>query len=162
MERLENSSYNFYTDPQAGGTYPSAMAGEQLAGSLFDSLFRDPMISPEAREILKEKGMTIDDLFAPKTPTPEPEKPDIMDLIQGATQTSALGGPATANQYAQVDYSNLSNVGGNMYQAGQQKSAFDSFLETFGMKEVGRRPSGQIYSPAGKNKSFFDYLGLGQ
>jgi hypothetical protein len=140
----------------------NTVAGEQLAGSLFDSLFRDPMISPEAREILKEKGMTIDDLFAPKTPTPEPEKPDIMDLIQGATQTSALGGPATANQYAQVDYSNLSNVGGNMYQAGQQKSAFDSFLETFGMKEVGRRPSGQIYSPAGKNKSFFDYLGLGQ
>jgi hypothetical protein len=140
----------------------NTVAGEQLAGSLFDSLFRDPMISPEAREILKEKGMTIDDLFAPKTPTPEPEKPNIMDLIQGATQTSALGGPATANQYAQVDYSNLSNVGGNMYQAGQQKSAFDSFLETFGMKEVGRRPSGQIYSPAGKNKSFFDYLGLGQ
>jgi len=32
MERLENSSYNFFTDPQAGGTYPSAMAGEQLAG----------------------------------------------------------------------------------------------------------------------------------
>ena len=25
-------SYDFYTDPQAGGTYPSAMAGEQLAG----------------------------------------------------------------------------------------------------------------------------------
>jgi hypothetical protein len=61
-----------------------------------------------------------------------------------------------------VDYSNLTNVGGNMYQAGPQKSAFDSFLETFGMKEAGRRPSGQIYSPAGNNKSFFDYLGFGQ
>ena len=32
MERLENSSYNFFTDPQAGVTYPSAMAGEQLSG----------------------------------------------------------------------------------------------------------------------------------
>jgi hypothetical protein len=71
-------------------------------------------------------------------------------------------GPATANQYAQVDYSNLNNVGGNLYQAGQQKNAFDSLLETFGMKETSRRPSGQIYSPAGNNKSFFEYLGLGQ
>ncbi len=84
-------------------TMPSSMkssslnstAGEQLAGGLFDSLFRDPNISPEAREILKEKGMTIDDLFAPKTSTPEPEKPNIMDLLQGITQTSALGGPTT-------------------------------------------------------------------
>jgi len=156
VEKMAVQSAIQETKPQA------SVETQQLAGSFFDSLFRDPMISPEAREILKEKGMTIDDLFAPKTPTPESEKPDIMDLIQGATQTSALGGPATANQYAQVDYSNLSNVGGNMYQAGQQKSAFDSFLETFGMKEAGRRPSGQIYSPAGKNKSFFDYIGFGQ
>ena len=107
-----NAGYNFYGDPDVEAAYPQAsVETQQVAGSLFDSLFRDPMISPEAREILKEKGMTIDDLFAPKTPTPEPEKPDIMDLIQGATQTSALGGPATANQYAQVDYSNLRNVG---------------------------------------------------
>jgi hypothetical protein len=135
---------------------------EQLAGSLYDTLFRDPNISPEARGILKEKGMTIDDLFAPKAPSPVEEKPDIMDLIEKATQTSALGGSSTANQYAQVDYSNLNNVGGNIYQAGQQKSAFDSFLETFGMKEAARRPSGQIYSPAGNNKPFFDYFGFGQ
>ena len=92
---IENPTYDFYTDPKAEGTYPSATVGEQLAGGLFDSLFRDPNISPEAREILEEKGMTIDDLFAPKTSTPEPEKPNIMDLIQGVTQTSALNGPKT-------------------------------------------------------------------
>jgi len=96
-------SYDFYTDPEVSVAYPQAsVETQQVAGSLFDSLFRDPMISPETREILKEKGMTIDDLFAPKTPTPEPEKPDIMDLIKGAIQTSALGGPATANQYADL------------------------------------------------------------
>jgi hypothetical protein len=162
MERLENSSYNFFTDPQAGGTYPSATTGEQLAGSLFDSLFRDPNISPEAREILKEKGMTIDDLFAPKTPTPEPEKPNIMDLIQGAIQTSALGGPATANQLAQVDYSNLSNVGGNLYQARPKTSRLDSILESLGMKTSPSGPSGQIYSGAKKPQSLFDYIGFGQ
>ena len=91
--RLE--AYNFYSDPDVEVEYPSATTGEQLAGGLFDSLFRDPNISPEARQILKEKGMTIDDLFAPKTSTPEPEKPNIMDLLQGITQTSALGGPTT-------------------------------------------------------------------
>jgi len=122
----------------------NTVAGEQLAGSFFDSMFRDPMISPEAREILKEKGMTIDDLFAPKTPTPEPEKPKIMDLIQGATQTSALGGPSTANQYAQVDYSNLSNVGGNLYQPVRETSTLDTVLEALGMKAGRSGPSGQI------------------
>ena len=96
-EAIKNrlGAYNFYSDPDVEVEYPSATTGEQLAGGLFDSLFRDPNISPEAREILKEKGMTIDDLFAPKTSTPEPEKPNIMDLIQGITQTSALGGPTT-------------------------------------------------------------------
>jgi hypothetical protein len=140
----------------------NTVAGEQLAGSLFDSLFRDPMISPEAREILKEKGMTIDDLFAPKTPTPEPEKPNIMDLIQGATQTSALGGQATANQLAQVDYSNLTNVGGNLYQARPKTSRLDSILESLGMKASPSGPSGQIYSGAKKPQSLFDYIGFGQ
>lgn len=140
----------------------SPTTGEQLAGSLFDSLFRDPNISPEAREILKENNMTIDDLFAPKTPTPEPEKPNIMDLIQGATQTSALGGPATANQLAQVDYSNLTNVGGNLYQARPKTSRLDSILESLGMKASPSRPSGQIYSGAKKPQSLFDYIGFGQ
>lgn len=158
-----NAGYNFYGDPDVEAAYPQAsVETQQLAGSLFDSLFRDPMISPEAREILKEKGMTIDDLFAPKTPTPEPEKPDLMDLIQGATQTSALGGPATANQYAQVDYSNLRNVGGNLYQAGSQPSTLDTILGALGMAEQKRRPGGQYYSapPAGIASTFRDYLGL--
>lgn len=156
-------SYDFFTDPEVEAAYPQASAGtQQLAGSFFDSLFRDPNISPEARELLKEKGMTIDDLFAPKTPTPEPEKPNIMDLIQGATQTSALGGPSTANQYAQVDYSNLSNVGGNLYQPVRETSTLDTVLEALGMKAGRSGPSGQIYSPppSGIASTFRDYLGL--
>jgi hypothetical protein len=111
---------------------------EQLAGSFFDSLFRDPNISPEAREILKEKGMTIDDLFAPKTPTPEPEKPNIMDLIQGATQISALGGPATANQYA--DLSGLFSQG--MAIAGDIVSIPGGYMDT----RTGKQYSGS-YNP---------------
>ena len=91
---------NLLGGPQS--SLQNTVAGEQLAGSLFDSLFRDPMISPEAREILKEKGMTIDELFAPKTPEPEPAKPDIMNMLENITRTSALGGPATANQYADL------------------------------------------------------------
>jgi hypothetical protein len=151
---------NILGDPQS--SLQNTVAGEQLAGSLFDSMFRDPMISPEAREILKEKGMTIDDLFAPKTPTSEPEKPNIMDLIQGATQTSALGGSSTANQYAQVDYSNLSNVGGNLYQPVRETSTLDTVLEALGMKAGRSGPSGQIYSPppSGIASTFRDYLGL--
>lgn len=153
---------NPVTPAYSSGITRTSTTGEQLAGSFFDSMFRDPMISPEAREILKEKGMTIDDLFAPKTPTPEPEKPNIMDLIQGATQTSALGGPATANQLAQVDYSNLTNVGGNLYQARPKTSRLDSILESLGMKASPSGPSAQIYSGAKKPQSLFDYIGFGQ
>lgn len=167
----QNITEEFVRDPaildalMSGANLPAQTpisAGEQLTGSFFDSMFRDPMISPEAREILKEKGMTIDDLFAPKTPTPEPEKPNIMDLIQGATQTSALGGPSTANQYAQVDYSNLSNVGGNLYQPVRETSTLDTILEALGMKAGRSGPSGQIYSPppSGIASTFRDYLGL--
>jgi hypothetical protein len=123
----------------------NTVAGEQLAGSLFDSLFRDPMISPEAREILKEKGMTIDDLFAPKTPTPEPEKPDIMDLIQGATQTSALGGPATANQYA--DLSGLFSQG--MAAVGDIVSIPGGYMDT----RTGKQYSGR-YNPSTSGRTY--------
>jgi len=154
---------NPVTPAYSSGITRTSPIGEQLlAGGLFDSLFRDPNISPEAREILKEKGMTIDDLFAPKTSTPDPEKPNIMDLLQGITQTSALGGPATANQLAQVDYSNLTNVGGNLYQARPKTSRLDSILESLGMKTSPSGPSGQIYSGAKKPQSLFDYIGFGQ
>ena len=49
---------NLFGGPQS--SLQNTVAGEQLAGSLYDTLFRDPNISPEARDILKEKGMTID------------------------------------------------------------------------------------------------------
>lgn len=165
MERLENSSYNFYTDPQAGGTYPSAMAGEQLAGLFGENPkaagFRS--LGESIKSIINKENLPDNqNMYGPGMPDQTPLTPDELNDILAPSGMELGRGPATANQYAQVDYSNLSNVGGNMYQAGQQKSAFDSFLETFGMKEVGRRPSGQIYSPAGKNKSFFDYIGFGQ
>ena len=165
MERLENSSYNFYTDPQAGGTYPSAMAGEQLAGLFGENPkaagFRD--VGEMIKSVIDGENLPDNqNMYGPGMPDQTPLTPDELNDILAPFGMELGRGPATPNQYAQVDYSNLSNVGGNMYQAGQQKSAFDSFLETFGMKEAGRRPSGQIYSPAGKNKSFFDYLGFGQ
>ena len=139
-------SYDFYADPEVSVAYPQASVGtQQVAGSLFDSLFRDPMISPEAREILKEKGMTIDDLFAPKTPTPEPEKPDIMDLIKGATQTSALGGPATANQYA--DLSGLFSQG--MAAVGDIVSIPGGYMDT----RTGKQYSGR-YNPSTSGRTY--------
>ena len=96
-------------------------------------------------EILKEKGMTIDDLFAPKTPTPEPEKPDIMDLIQGATQTSALGGPATANQYA--DLSGLFSQG--MAAVGDIVSIPGGYMDT----RTGKQYSGR-YNPSTSGRTY--------
>jgi hypothetical protein len=162
MERLENPTYNFFTDPQAGGTYPSAMAGEQVAG-LFGENPKAPgfrALEDSIRSIINKENLPDNqNMYGPGMPDLSPG--ELNDILE--SYDMELGrGPATANQYAQVDYSNLNNVGGNLYQAGQQKSAFDSFLETFGMKETSRRPSGQIYSPAGNNKSFFEYLGLGQ
>jgi hypothetical protein len=100
-------------------------------------------------------------MYGPGMPDQTPLTPDELNDILAPSGMELGRGPSTANQYAQVDYSNLTDVGGNIYQAGQQKSAFDSFLETFGMKEAGRRPSGQIYSPAGKNKPFFDFDNFG-
>lgn len=139
VEKMAVQSAIQETKPQA------SVETQQLAGSFFDSLFRDPMISPEAREILKEKGMTIDDLFAPKTPTPEPEKPDIMDLIQGATQTSALGGPATANQYA--DLSGLFSQG--MAAVGDIVSIPGGYMDT----RTGKQYSGR-YNPSTSGRTY--------
>ena len=164
------------------GGIPTApnMTGEQLAGldTLGGYLGRNSVeLSPNVQDFLDEHGMSVRDLmdkdfskvpngarlpsgqimgpeFRPNQISPAPE-PNIMQRIEDATRTTALGGSSTANQFAQVDYSNLKNVGGNMYQPVPETSAFDSFLEKFGMKERKRRSSGQIYSP-NKSRSFFD------
>jgi len=134
-------------------------------GDAFGRSAAEKNLSPEVRDFLNEHDMSVKDLldkdFSKVPDGARLPSGQIMGPEFRTEQRSSLGGPATANQYAQVDYSNLSNVGGNMYQAGQQKSAFDSFLETFGMKEAGRRPSAQIYSPAGQNKSFFNFDNFG-
>ena len=153
---------------------------EQLAGldTIGGYLGRNSVeFSPEVQNFLDEHGMSVRDLmdkdfskvpdgarlpsgqimgpeFRPNQISPAPE-PNIMQLIEDATRTTALGGSSTANQLAQVDFSNLNNVGGNLYQPVPETSAFDSFLEKFGMSEPKRRSSGQIYSP-NKSKSFFD------
>ena len=134
-------------------------------GDAFGRSAAEKNLSPEVRDFLNEHDMSVKDLldkdFSKVPDGARLPSGQIMGPEFRTEQRSSLGGPATANQYAQVDYSNLSNVGGDMYQAGQQKSAFDSFLETFGMKEAGRRPGGQIYSPAGQNKSFFNFDNFG-
>jgi hypothetical protein len=153
---------------------------EQLAGldTFGGYLGRNSVeLSPNVQDFLDEHGMSVRDLmdkdfskvpdgarlpsgqimgpeFRPNQISPAPE-PNIMQLIEDATRTTALGGSSTANQLAQVDFSNLNNVGGNLYQPVPETSAFDSFLEKFGMKELKRRSSGQIYSP-NKSRSFFD------
>ena len=134
---------NLLGGPQS--SLQNTVAGEQLAGSFFDSLFRDPMISPEAREILKEKGMTIDDLFAPTTPTPEPAKPDIMNMIESITNTSALGGSATANQYA--DLSGLLSQG--MAIADNIVSIPGGYMDTV----TGKQYSGS-YNPSASGRTY--------
>ncbi len=154
---------NILGGPQS--SLQNTTAGEQLAGSLFDSLFRDPNISPEAREILKEKGMTIDDLFAPKTPTPEPEKPNIMDLIQGATQTSALGGSATANQLA-FDTTGMTRYGnsyvGNNYgvmdKAANSIPGLADTLRSMGI-DIATPPTAKIYSSPTSSNAFSRLIG---
>jgi len=159
-------SYDFYTDPEVSVAYPQASVGtQQVAGSLFDSLFRDPNISPEAREILKEKGMTIDDLFAPKTPAPEPEKPDLLDMIRGVTQTSALGGPATANQLA-FDATGMSRYGnsyiannyGIMDKAANAIPGLADTLRSMGI-DIATPPTAKIYSPPTSSNAFSRLIG---
>ena len=168
----QSTTQEFVRDPaildalMGGANLPAqspVTAGEQLSEmNFFERMIFENNLSPETKEIMRQKGMTVDDLLAPKQQQPEAQNPDLMDLIQGATQTSALGGPATANQYAQVDYSNLRNVGGNLYQAGSQPSTLDTILGALGMAEQKRRPGGQYYSapPAGIASTFRDYLGL--
>ena len=154
---------------------------EQLAGldTIGGYLGRNSVeLSPEVQNFLDEHGMSVRNLmdndfskvpdgarlpsgqimspeFRPNQTSPAPA-PDIMQMIEDATRTTALGGSSTANQFAQVDYSNLKNVGGNMYQPVPETSAFDSFLERFGMRERKRKPSGQIYSPSGSSSFFGD------
>ena len=119
--------------------------GQQLAGSFYDTLFRDPNISPEAREILKEKDMTIDDLFAPKTSAPVEEKPDIMNMIQSITDTASLGGPSTANQYA--DLSGLLSQG--MAIAGDIVDIPGGYMDT----RTGKQYSGS-YNPSVSGRTY--------
>jgi hypothetical protein len=159
MERLENSSYNFYTDPQAGGTYPSAMAGEQLSGLFGEdprtSGFRN--LQDNIQSIINNEPLPDNqNMYGPGMQDQAPLTPDELNNILEPYGMELGRGPSTANQFAQVDYSNLKNVGGNMYQPVPETSALDSFLERFGMRERKRKPSGQIYSPSGSSNFFGD------
>jgi len=92
-------------------------AGEQLADmNFFERMIFENNLSPEAKEIMRQNNMTIDDLLKENAPEPATESPNILDMIRGVTQTSALGGPATANQVADLSglFSNGMNVLGDI------------------------------------------------
>lgn len=107
--------------------------------------------------------------FAPTAPAPAPismafggivDTSESLHPLTGERSTPHTEDLDTAEQYAQVDYSNLRNVGGNIYRAGSEKSALDKVLESLGMKEADTGPSGQIYGSSAEGKTFFDYLGF--
>ena len=124
----------------------SPTAGEQLAEmNFFERMIFENNLSPETKEIMRQKGMTVDDLLAPKQQQPGAQKPDLMDLIQGVTQTSALGGPATANQYA--DLSGLFSQG--MTAIGDIVSIPGGYMDT----RTGKQYSGR-YNPSSSARTY--------
>lgn len=137
-----------------GSTNP--LSGEQLAGgSWFETDEEKAMRERQRQQFRESQEKSPNDIRSEGFE-------NIMDLIEQNTASVELGGSATANQLAQVDFSNLTDIGGNLYQPSRDTSIMDSILESLGMKEAGRVPGGQIYSPAGNNKPFFDNFGFGQ
>lgn len=134
----------------------NSLSGEQLAGGSWFETDEDKAMRERQRQQFRESQE--------KSPNDIRSEgfENIMDLIEQNTASVELGGPATANQLAQVDYSNLTDVGGNLYQPSRDTGMLDSILESFGIKASPSRPSGQIYSGAKKPQSLFDYIGFGQ
>ncbi len=137
----------------------NTMAGEQLAGLFGEDSrtagFRD--LEGMIKSVVDGENFPDDqNMYGPGMPNQTPLTPDELNNILEPYGMELGRGPSTANQFAQVDYSNLKNVGGNMYQPVPETSAFDSFLEKFGMRERKRKPSGQIYSPSGSSSFFGD------
>jgi len=148
---------NLFGGPQS--SLQNTVAGEQLAGLFGDDPrtagFRD--LEGMIKSVVDGENFPDDqNMYGPGMPNQTPLTPDELNNILEPYGMELGRGPSTANQFAQVDYSNLKNVGGNMYQPVPETSAFDSFLEKFGMRERKRKPSGQIYSPSGSSSFFGD------
>ena len=137
----------------------NTMAGEQLAGLFGDDPraagFRS--LQDNIQSIINNEPLPDNqNMYGPGMPSQTPLTPDELNNILEPYGMELGRGSSTANQYAQVDYSNLSNVGGNLYQPARETNALDSFLEKLGMKERKRKSSGQIYSPSGSSNFFGD------
>lgn len=148
---------NLFGGPQS--SLNATTAGEQLAGLFGENPrtagFRD--LEGMIKSVVDGENLPDDqNMYGPGMPNQTPLTPDELNNILEPYGMELGRGSSTANQYAQVDYSNLKNVGGNMYQPVPETSAFDSFLERFGMRERKRKPSGQIYSPSGSSSFFGD------
>jgi len=148
---------NLFGGPQS--SLNATTAGEQLAGLFGENPrtagFRD--LEGMIKSVVDGENLPDDqNMYGPGMPNQTPLTPDELNNILEPYGMELGRGSSTANQFAQVDYSNLKNVGGNMYQPVPETSAFDSFLERFGMRERKRKPSGQIYSPSGSSSFFGD------
>lgn len=133
--------------------------GEQLAGLFGDDPraagFRS--LQDNIQSIINNEPLPDNqNMYGPGMQDQAPLTPDELNNILEPYGMELGRGSSTANQYAQVDYSNLSNVGGNLYQPARETNALDSFLEKLGMKERKRKSSGQIYSPSGSSNFFGD------
>jgi len=125
----------------------SPTAGEQLAEmNFFERMIFENNLSPETKEIMRQKGMTVDDLLAPKQQQPGAQKPDLLNMIQGVTQTSALGRP-TAGILGATQLAG----GPNLYQGKYQGET--------GMFSPGGR--GQQFYGGQQQEGFFDKFGTG-
>ncbi len=155
-------------------TVPSSMkssslsptAGEQLAGlNFFEKMIFENTLSDETKEIMRQKDITVDDLLAPKQQEPEAQKPNILDMIRGVTQTSALGGPATANQLAfdatgMTRYGNsyIANNYGIMDKAANSIPGLADTLRSMGI-DIATPPTAKIYSPPTSSNAFSRLIG---
>ena len=164
FEERRSDISNMY--PNAGNYGSRFGAGEQLAGNLTDTLedfLFEQFLSDEAKEALREKGISIDQISPsadpssfPITPAAPEPPPDIMQMIKDATRTSELGGPSTANQVAMLDFSNLFNVGNDMYRSTPDPSFVDKALDKLGIRALPKRSKGQIKSSTVKSEPLFD------
>jgi len=157
-------SYDFYTDPEVSVAYPQASVGtQQMAGNqqgffgfglgpLGDALGRSAAernLSPDVRDFLNEHGMTIKDLmdknFSKVPDGARLPSGQIMGPEFRTEQRSSLGGPATANQYA--DLSGLFSQG--MTAVGDIVSIPGGYMDT----RTGKQYSGR-YNPSSSARTY--------
>ncbi len=99
------TSYDFYTDSQAGGTYPSAVAGEQLAGLFGENPkaagFRD--LGGMIKSVVGGENLPDNqNMYGPGMPDQTPLTPDELNDILAPSGMELGRGPSTANQYADL------------------------------------------------------------